>query len=112
LLPIVAVAPAAAQERPAVSSEAADTVGPVVSSAAERLSRPVTDVLLPVRQPASAAPAEVAPAVLAPSAQSRAFMVAGAALFVAGIIAGGDAGAVLMLGGAGIGAYGVYLHFR
>jgi len=108
---IVAVTPSAAQERPTVSSEAADTSA-VVIGAAERLSQPLRDVLLPVRELAPAGSASAAPAVLAPSAQSRAFMVAGAALFLAGIIAGGDAGAVLMLGGAGIGAYGVYLHFR
>ena len=39
-------------------------------------------------------------------------MIAGAALFVAGLIVGGSAGTVLLLAGAGIGAYGLYLHFR
>jgi hypothetical protein len=40
------------------------------------------------------------------------YMIAGGALFVAGLLAGGDAGTVLILAGAGIGAYGLYLHFR
>lgn len=41
------------------------------------------------------------------------YMIAGLALFVAGaVIDDGDAGTVLMLAGAGIGAYGLYLHFR
>lgn len=78
-------------------------------SVAERLSQPMNPVLIPS---ALDARAETAPALLAPSSQSRALMIAGAALFVAGILTGGDAGAVLMLGGAGIGAYGVYQHFR
>lgn len=41
-----------------------------------------------------------------------AYMIAGGALFVAGLLVGGDAGTILVLAGAGIGAYGIYLHFR
>ena len=41
-----------------------------------------------------------------------AYMIAGAALFAGGLIAGGGAGTVLILAGAGIGAYGLYLHFN
>jgi hypothetical protein len=48
----------------------------------------------------------------APGGQSVALMIAGGALFVAGAIVGGDAGTLLMVGGAGIGAYGIYLYFR
>lgn len=40
------------------------------------------------------------------------YMIAGAALFVAGLLVEGDAGTVLVLAGAGIGAYGLYIHFR
>jgi len=104
-------APAAAQKPQAVQEqgEVVDTVA-LETGAAWRLSRPAGDLLLPVRQAwDTEAPA---PAVLAPSSQSRALMIAGAALFVAGILTNGDAGAVLMLAGAGVGAYGVYLHFR
>lgn len=39
------------------------------------------------------------------------FMVAGGVLFVAGAIAGNTGGAILMLGGAGVGAYGAYIYF-
>jgi hypothetical protein len=49
---------------------------------------------------------------MASSGQSIGLMIAGAALFVAGAIIEGDAGTFLMVGGAGIGAYGLYLHFR
>jgi hypothetical protein len=41
-----------------------------------------------------------------------AYMIVGAALFAGGLIAGGDAGTVMILAGAGFGAYGLYLHFR
>jgi len=50
--------------------------------------------------------------VLAARGESVALMVAGGALFVAGAIVGGDAGTLLMVGGAVVGAYGVYLYFR
>lgn len=39
------------------------------------------------------------------------FMVAGGALFIAGAVVGGDAGTLLMVGGAGVGAYGLYIYF-
>jgi hypothetical protein len=44
--------------------------------------------------------------------RSVALMIAGGALFVAGVLTDGDAGTVLMVSGAVIGAYGIYLHFR
>lgn len=47
-----------------------------------------------------------------PRGRSVGLMIAGAALFVAGVIVDGDAGTVLMVTGAAIGAYGIYLHFR
>ena len=39
------------------------------------------------------------------------FMIAGGVLFIAGAIAGGDAGTILMLGGAAAGAYGAFVYF-
>lgn len=51
--------------------------------------------------------------VLAPRrGQGFGLMIAGGALFVAGLLVGGSAGAVMDLAGAGIGAYGLYLYFR
>lgn len=40
------------------------------------------------------------------------YMLAGAALFIAGLVVDGDAGTIMVLTGAGIGAYGLYVHFR
>lgn len=39
-------------------------------------------------------------------------MIAGGALFVAGLIIGGDAGTVVAVAGAAIGAYGLYQYFN
>jgi hypothetical protein len=74
--------------------------------------------------PSTAAAAITAPAVTQQAAHETvlqpvvvshrggvAYMIAGAALFAGGLIAGGGAGTVLILAGAGIGAYGLYLHF-
>jgi hypothetical protein len=56
---------------------------------------------------------EVAPAAnMAPSGTGTGLMIAGAALFVAGLIVGDDAGTLLAVTGAAIGAYGLYLYFR
>jgi hypothetical protein len=58
------------------------------------------------------ATAAAAPAVVQARGRSVAYMLAGAALFVGGALIGGDAGTLLMIGGVGFGAYGIYLHFR
>lgn len=51
--------------------------------------------------------------VMAARGSGVGYMIAGLALFVAGlVIDDNDAGTVLILAGAGIGAYGLYLHFR
>ena len=59
-----------------------------------------------------------APEPTPPAPQSRArnqrgvpLMVAGGVLLVAGAIAGGDAGTLLIVGGAGVGAWGAYVYF-
>ena len=52
------------------------------------------------------------PTDLASRGQGIALMIAGGAVFVAGVITGGDAGTLLMVGGAVVGGYGIYLHFR
>jgi hypothetical protein len=40
------------------------------------------------------------------------WMIAGGAMFLAGAIIGDDGGALLILGGIGVGAYGAYVYFR
>ena len=52
------------------------------------------------------------PVTMAASGSGVGLMIAGAALFVAGLIVGDDAGTVLAVTGAAIGAYGLYVYFR
>ena len=42
--------------------------------------------------------------------QSEQFMIIGGAIFLAGAIIGDDAGTVIMVGGAALGIYGLYLY--
>ena len=44
------------------------------------------------------------------SRQGRNLMIIGGAAFIAGAVIGGDAGTIVMLGGAGVGLYGLYLY--
>ena len=44
--------------------------------------------------------------------QSAALMVVGGIAFVAGILVGGGAGAIMMVGGAAAGLYGLYLYLQ
>ena len=58
------------------------------------------------------ATADDAAVLLPPTRASKALMLAGAALLVTGLIIGDDAGTLVAVVGAGIGAYGVYLYFE
>jgi len=40
------------------------------------------------------------------------FMIIGGAAIVTGALVGGSGGTILILGGVGVGAYGVYLYTR
>lgn len=44
--------------------------------------------------------------------QSTALMIVGGAAFLAGAIIGGDAGTIIMVGGAAVGLYGLYLYLQ
>lgn len=46
-----------------------------------------------------------------PRGSGTGLIIAGGALFVAGLIVGGDAGTLMAVTGAAIGAYGLYLYF-
>lgn len=47
-----------------------------------------------------------------PFGTSKTLMIVGGAAFLAGAIIGDDAGTVMMVGGAGVGLYGLYLYLR
>src|SRR5687768_16875002 len=44
--------------------------------------------------------------------RSETLMILGGAIFLAGAIIGDDAGTIIMIGGAGIGIYGLYLYLQ
>ena len=69
-------------------------------------------LLAPAEAAVAAPEAELAQPAVAQRGAGTGLIVAGAALFVAGLIVGDDAGTLLAVGGAAIGAYGLYLYFR
>jgi hypothetical protein len=52
------------------------------------------------------------PTMMAAGGNGMALMIAGAALFVAGLLIEDDAGTVLAVAGAAVGAYGLYVYFQ
>jgi hypothetical protein len=63
--------------------------------------------LLPAKKPA-----QPQPVMTGHHGPGFGLMIAGGALFVAGLLTGGTAGTVMDLAGAGIGAYGLYVYFK
>lgn len=47
-----------------------------------------------------------------PFGTSQTLMIVGGAAFLTGVVVGDDAGAVMMVAGAGVGLYGLYLYLR
>lgn len=60
----------------------------------------------------AAEPAAPAPMRRADTKRSRTLMIIGGAALLGGAIVGGDAGQIIMLGGLGVGLYGLYLHLQ
>jgi len=53
-----------------------------------------------------------APMRRADTKQSRTYMILGGAALLGGAIIGDDVGSIIMLGGLGVGLYGLYLHLQ
>jgi hypothetical protein len=71
-----------------------------------RLTAPAPSAAVAVTESRPAQPAMMA------RGSGTGLMIAGAALFVAGLLIEGDAGTLLAVTGAAVGAYGLYLHFN
>ena len=97
--PTTETAPAA-QPAPALTPAA----GPTMDNATVTLKRPSSE--------SQSAKAPVVVARRGTGDQSTALMIVGGAAFLAGAIIGGDAGTIIMVGGAGIGLYGLYLYLQ
>lgn len=103
--PAPAASVAASQVSPfAVERAPAPTAGPRADAAGPQADR--SGVALRARTSENA-PAP-APLPRGDTSQNRALMIVGVAALVTGAVIGGDEGTIIMLGGAGIGLYGLY----
>jgi hypothetical protein len=85
-------------------------VGTDTAGVADRLSlRPSAVILLASSEAVRAQPAPPRLDAAAVSGRGTALAIVGGALFVGGLVAGGDAGTAMIVVGAGVGAYGLYL---
>jgi hypothetical protein len=94
--------PEASISREAAARPSLQDRGPTLSSAA----------LAPRLDIAGADAEGAAAAARRPFGLSQTLMIVGGAAFVAGAIIGDDAGTVLMVAGAGVGLYGLYLYLH
>ena len=109
MAPLTHAIPAAAQQisdpPTQVAQARADTVGVV-----DRLAlRPSAGEFLISSATVQAEPAPRLLDAAAVSGRGTALAIVGGALFVGGLVAGGDAGTAMIVVGAGVGAYGLYL---
>lgn len=117
--PLLAQAPSTAPARPdaALPTVSADPAQPAdtliaVSAAAPRVPASLAAVPVAVtRRPAAAAEGQAFQSQ-AGLGQPRAMMIVGAGALLAGAIIDGDAGTIIMVGGAIIGLYGLYKYLQ
>lgn len=107
---IAATAPLEAQASSLVADtnvvrQAAPAPGPTVAASAVALRAPAQ---LPDEERQRLADGATGARVT----QSQTLMIVGGAMFLAGAIIGGDAGTIIMIGGAGIGLWGLYQYLQ
>ena len=107
-LALATLAAALAFAPPAAAQAASEAPGPTLTatSSALRASTAVTERV------DSQASLTVLQQPRRPFGQAEALMIIGGAALLAGAIIGGDAGTIVMLGGAGVGLYGLYLFLQ
>jgi hypothetical protein len=81
--------------------KAVNTAGPTMNGAAAGVKVARSPVLNPLPE---------APRV--ESRQNKAMMIVGFAGLIAGAVIGGDAGTIIMIGGAGVGLWGLYRYLE
>lgn len=98
---------AAEQASPATvvtaSVDAPTTAGPTIDDATVGIKHTAAQT--------ATTPTNATPAVRRGD-QPTALMIVGGAAFLAGAIIGGDAGTIIMVGGAAVGLYGLYLYLQ
>jgi hypothetical protein len=93
----------------AVTAESAE---PKPSLQQRLLPETTAALLAPAQAEVSRAEQPAQPALAQRRGSGTGMMIAGGALFIAGLLVGGDAGTVLAVVGAAIGAYGLYIYFQ
>ena len=121
LIALVLLAPAARAQSADSSASVAGAAASVVAASAERVGQPerpegpTRDAAVVGIRPSGAAET-VVPATVQQQGGSfgraETLMIVGGAAFVAGLIIGDDAGTIVMVGGAAIGLYGLYLYLQ
>lgn len=86
--------------------QAAPAPGPTVAASAVALRAPAQ---LPAEEERQRQADDAAGARMT---SSQTLMIVGGAMFLAGAIIGGDAGTIIMIGGAGIGLWGLYQYLQ
>jgi hypothetical protein len=88
----------------------AAAVGPTVASASVAVR--AMDVEQQQSSRLATAPTNALPAARHSQGQPKALMIVGGAAFLAGAIIGDTPGTLIMIGGAGVGLYGLYLYLQ
>ncbi|HET7456572.1 MAG TPA: hypothetical protein VFJ74_02890 [Gemmatimonadaceae bacterium] len=111
-----ASATGAAVTTDSLAAAAPVAVGPTLASASVAVrataESPAVDVASrPLSSAAANAPTNALPARNS-QGQPKALMIVGGAAFIAGALIGDTAGTAIMIGGAGVGLYGLYLYLQ
>lgn len=98
---------ATAPDAPSPVAAPADSVAPPHAAVRSSIDEPAA-----VHRDSRLAMAPIASTSSKGLGQARALMFVGAGAFVAGAIIGGDAGTLIMVGGAVVGLYGLYEYLK
>ena len=90
----------------------AAAAGPTLASASVAVRATGAEEQQRLAVAASAAPTNALPAQRNSQGKPKALMIVGGAAFIAGALIGDTAGTAIMIGGAGVGLYGLYLYLQ
>lgn len=97
-------APAAEPPSPTVAGPTLASASVAVRAASVEPQRPATA--------GTSTPSNALPAARGGQGQPKTLMIVGGAAFLAGALIGDTAGTAIMIGGAGVGLYGLYLYLQ
>ncbi|MBK7906415.1 MAG: hypothetical protein IPJ78_07610 [Gemmatimonadetes bacterium] len=120
LVLVLAIAPCSARAQQTAAGESLVPVAPALraatteASAEARLDGPRVETARAGVRALAPVEARTAPAPMrrADTKQSRTYMILGGAALLGGAIIGDGVGSIIMLGGLGVGLYGLYLYLQ